>query len=126
MEELHEGWAILIFEVRKKILLGLHFLNDKVGTDKTEKEPKSTSGQSCLEPHETLNVIDSPNFRCFVGLSCCGSGFLRGSLPALPSEVALKHTSPLWSANLKRWALGHGETYNRVTLCKIGRTRPST
>jgi hypothetical protein len=64
----------------------LDFLNNKVGTDMAEKEPKSTSGHSCLESHERLNVIGSPNFRCFVGLSCCGSGF---SLPVLASEVAL-------------------------------------
>jgi hypothetical protein len=43
-----------------------------------KKEPKSTSRHSCLEPHKRLNVIDSRNFRCFVGLSCCGSSFLKG------------------------------------------------
>jgi hypothetical protein len=43
------------------------FLNDKVGTDMAEKEPKSTSGHSCLEPYERLNVIGFPNFRCFIG-----------------------------------------------------------
>jgi hypothetical protein len=36
-------------------VLGSDFLNDKVGTDMTEKEPKSTSGHSCLE----VNVIGS-------------------------------------------------------------------
>ena len=56
-------------------LLGLDVLNDKVENDMAEKEPKSTFGHSCLEPHERLNVIGSPNFRCFIGLSYCGSGF---------------------------------------------------
>jgi hypothetical protein len=41
-------------------VLGSDLLNNKVGTDMAEKEPKSTSGHSCLEPHERLNVIDSP------------------------------------------------------------------
>jgi hypothetical protein len=41
-------------------VLGSDFLNDKVGTDIAEKEPKSTSKHSCLEPHERLNVIGSP------------------------------------------------------------------
>jgi hypothetical protein len=59
-------------------VLGSDLLNDKVGTDMIEKEPKSTSGHSCLEAHERLNVIGSQNFTCFVGLTCCGSAFLRG------------------------------------------------
>jgi hypothetical protein len=59
-------------------VLGSNFLSDKVGTDMVEKELKSTSGHACLEPHERLDVIGSPNFRCFVGLSHCGSGFLKG------------------------------------------------
>jgi hypothetical protein len=42
-------------------VLGSDFLKDKVGTDMTEKEPKSTSRHSCLEPHKKLNVIGSPN-----------------------------------------------------------------
>jgi hypothetical protein len=50
-------------------------LNDKAGTDMAEKEPKSTSGHSCLEAYERLNVIGSQNFRCFVGLICYGSAF---------------------------------------------------
>jgi hypothetical protein len=41
-------------------VLGSDLLIDKVGTNMAEKEPKSTSGHSCLEPHERLNVIDSP------------------------------------------------------------------
>jgi hypothetical protein len=41
-------------------VLGSDFLNDKVGTDMAEKEPKSISGYSCLEAHERLNVIGSP------------------------------------------------------------------
>jgi hypothetical protein len=41
-------------------VLGLDLLNDKVGTDMAEKEPKSTSGHSCLKAHERLNVIGSP------------------------------------------------------------------
>jgi hypothetical protein len=53
----------------------MNFLNDKVGTDMAEKEPKSTSKHSCLKPHERLNVI--------------------GSLPALPSKVALKVAEPI-------------------------------
>jgi hypothetical protein len=57
-------------------VLSLDFLNDKVGTDMAVKESKSTFGHSCLEPHERLNVIGSPNFRCFIELSRCGSGFL--------------------------------------------------
>jgi hypothetical protein len=65
-------------------VLGLDVLNDKVGTNMAEKEPKSTSRHSCLDPHERLNVIDSPNFRCFVGLSCCGSGFLKGLFACPP------------------------------------------
>jgi hypothetical protein len=40
-------------------VLGSDLLNDKVGTNMAEKEPKSTSGQSCLEAHERLNVIGS-------------------------------------------------------------------
>jgi hypothetical protein len=64
-------------------VLDLDILNDKVGTDMAEKGPKSTFGHSCMEPHERLNVIGSPNFRCFVGLSCCGSGFAKG-LSAYP------------------------------------------
>jgi hypothetical protein len=59
-------------------VLGSDFLNDKVGIDMAEKDPKSTSRHSGLEPHERLNVIGSPNFRCFVGLSYYGNGFLKG------------------------------------------------
>jgi hypothetical protein len=44
-------------------VLGLDFLNDKVRTDMTEKEPKSTFRHSCLEPYKRLNKIGSPNFR---------------------------------------------------------------
>jgi hypothetical protein len=40
-------------------VLGSDFLNNKVGIDMVEKEPKSTSGHSCLKPHERLNVIGS-------------------------------------------------------------------
>jgi hypothetical protein len=65
-------------------VLGSDFLNDKVGIDMVEKEPKSTFGHSSLEPHERLNVIGSPNFKCFVGLTCCGSAFLRGLSTCLP------------------------------------------
>ena len=32
--------------------------------------------------------IGSPNFRCFVGLSCCGSGFAKRAL-CLPSRLKL-------------------------------------
>jgi hypothetical protein len=31
-------------------VLGSDFLDDKVGIDMVEKEPKSISGHSCLEP----------------------------------------------------------------------------
>jgi hypothetical protein len=65
-------------------VLDLDFLNDKVETDMVEKEPKSISGHSCLKPHERLNVIGSPNFRYFIGLSSSGSGFLQGLSPCPP------------------------------------------
>jgi hypothetical protein len=39
-----------------------------------EMEPKSTSGHSYVEPHERLNVIGFPNFRCLVGLPHYGVG----------------------------------------------------
>jgi hypothetical protein len=39
-------------------VLGSDFLNDKVGTNMAEKEPKSTSWHSCLEPHERLREIE--------------------------------------------------------------------
>jgi hypothetical protein len=71
-------------------VLGLDFLNDKVGIDMIEKKPNFTSGHSCLESRERLNMIGSPNFRCFVGLSCCGSGFLT---PKGPRGVFLKKCS---------------------------------
>jgi hypothetical protein len=58
-------------------VLGSDFLNDKVGIDMAEKEPKSTSGHSCVEPHGRLNMIGFPNFRCLVGLPRCGSGFFK-------------------------------------------------
>jgi hypothetical protein len=73
-------------------VLNSDFLNDKVGIDMTEKEPKSTSMHSYMEPHERLNVISwNPNFRCFVGLPSCGSGFLKGLLPC---EFALSVLLP--------------------------------
>jgi hypothetical protein len=56
----------------------LDVINDKVGTDMAEKKPRSTFGHSCLESHKILNVIGSPKFRYFIGLSCCGSGFAKG------------------------------------------------
>jgi hypothetical protein len=64
-------------------MLASDFLNDIVGTDMAEKEPKSASWYSYLEPNEKLNVIGSPNFRCLIGLPCCTSGFLKG-LSAYP------------------------------------------
>jgi hypothetical protein len=58
-------------------VLGSNYLNDKIGTNMAKKEPKTTSGFSCMEPHETLNVTGSSNFRYLIGLPTCGSGFLN-------------------------------------------------
>jgi hypothetical protein len=65
-------------------MLASDFLNDIVGTDMAEKEPKSASWYSYLEPNEKLNVIGSPNFRCLVGLP-------SSSLPVFSYEFALRN-----------------------------------
>jgi hypothetical protein len=68
-------------------VLGFDFLNDKVGTDMAEKEPKFTSRHSCLEPHERVNVIGSPNFRYFVGCHAVEVASVKGPLPILSSNL---------------------------------------
>jgi hypothetical protein len=56
-----------------------------------EKEPKSISGHSSLEHRERLNVIGSPNFRCFIELSVA---FTFTCPPALILRYIINNAPP--------------------------------